>query len=160
MHLSLYTKICKFNARDINPIALKKRATLEADQIWNSTADNKRGRSYKELLADTLMGHAAEMFLILCGYLDNPQKYMDLFEPKALGEDTLDVKVIKDKGKRYVEVSIKNTLKRCAKKKIEYNFANKIYIYLFDEETLDYTLEGIYVWDGKKFSVQSSEAVV
>jgi len=160
VHSSLYTKICRFNAKDIDPIALKKRATLEADQIWNSSTDNKHGRSYTELLADTLMGHAAEMFLILCGYIDNPQKYMDIFEPQALGKDTVDVKVIKNKGEKYVEVSVNNTLKRCRGKKLEYAFANKIYIYLFDEETLDYTLEGIYVWDGKKFCVQSYEAVV
>lgn len=143
----MFTKISKFNAKDINPSALKDRAKGEADQIWNSPRGVIRGRTYEQLLADCMLGQAAEIHLLNCGYLDNPKKYMDVKEPDGT---TVDVKVITNKSPRYVEVSIENTLKRAADKKLEYEFADKIYMYTCDEKTAEYNLVGIYEWNASQ----------
>ena len=157
----MFTKISKFNAKDINPVSLRNRAENEAKQIWNSSyGKNIRGRTYKQLLADCMLGQAAEIHLLNCGYKDNPKKYMDVKEPD---DTTVEVKVITNKSPRYVEVSVNNTLERCAKKKIEYEFAKKIYMYTCDEKIPDYNLVGIYEWnDSKKqfIDVQKSNDVL
>ena len=157
----MFTKISKFNAKDINPVSLRNRAENEAKQIWNSSyGKNIRGRTYKQLLADCMLGQAAEIHLLNCGYKDNPKKYMDVKEPD---DTTVEVKVITNKSSRYVEVSVNNTLDRCAKKKLEYEFAKKIYMYTCDEKIPDYNLIGVYEWnDSKKqfIGVQKSNDVL
>jgi hypothetical protein len=161
----MFTKISKFNAKDIDPVSLRNRAKNEANAIWNNPK-SRRGRTYKKLLADCMLGQAAEINLLNCGYKDNTTKYMDVKEPD---ETTVEVKVITNKNLRYVEASVNNTLDRCAKQKLEslssqvYEFAKKIYMYTCDEKTPDYNLIGIYEWnDSKKqfIGVQKSNDVL
>lgn len=143
-----------FNASSIDPVALKKRAAEECDAIWKSSYDNKQGRTRDDLMIDCLKGHAAELHLLLCGYKDNPKKYMDVFD---LEGDTVDVKVIMNVNSAYASTSIKNTLERARKKKLSsltsstYEFANKVYIYLIETDIAEYNLQGIYCWNGEKF---------
>ena len=47
----MFTKISKFNAKDIDPVSLRNRAKNEANAIWNNPK-SRRGRTYKKLLAD------------------------------------------------------------------------------------------------------------
>jgi len=144
VHSSLSIEICKFNARDIDPVALKERAKEEADQIFKR---NKSKRSYQEILAHCMLGHAAEINLLKCGYIDNPEKYMDVKEPDGT---TVDVKVITKRGPEYVNKALKNTIERCILSKLQYNFADKVYIYTFDQRTEDYEMIGIYEWNSSK----------
>lgn len=143
-----------FNASSIDPIKLKERASIECNAIWQSSFDNKQGRSKSNLMIDCLKGHAAELHLLSCGYKDNPKKYMDVFD---LEGDTIDVKAMMNLNYAYTTASIKNTLERARKKKLSsltsstYEFANKIYIYLIETDIAEYNLQGIYCWDGKQF---------
>jgi len=150
----LNTSIKTFNIFSIDPVKLKERASIECDAIWESESDNKQGRTKDELMIDCLKGHAAELHLLSCGYKDNPKKYMDIFDRE---DDTVDVKAIMNLSHKYVDISIKRTLERARKKKLSslksstYEFANKIYIYLIENDTGEYNLHGIYCWNGKNF---------
>ena len=79
---------------------------------------------------------------------------MDIFDRE---DDTVDVKAIMNLSHKYVDISIKRTLERARKKKLSslksstYEFANKIYIYLIENDTGEYNLHGIYCWNGKNF---------
>ena len=143
-----------FNISSIDPIKLKERASIECDAIWESSFDNKQGRTKDDLMIDCLKGHAAELHLLSCGYKDNPKKYMDIFDRE---DDTIDVKAIMNLNHKYADTSIKNTLERARKKKLSsltsstYEFANKIDIYRIENNTGEYNLQGIYCWNGKQF---------
>ena len=149
-----------FNVKDIDPILLKERAKKECDQIWNNP-NSRRGRSYNKLLADCMQGHAAEIHLIKNGYKNNPKKYMDVFD---LNDITVDVKAFMNKSPAYSAVAIRNTLAREKDKKLQsinstngFEYAEHIYIYLIDPIDGTYALEGIYLWDGKKFKKNVSD---
>lgn len=148
------TSIKTFNIRDIDPFALKNRAKSECDQIWNST-NAKQGRSYNQVLANCMQGHAAELWLLKHNYKDNSKKYMDVIDSDNI---TIDVKAFMDLNENYTKVAIKNTMERSRKKKISsitstngYEFADQIYLYLIDPKDGTYTLKDIYKWDGTNF---------
>ena len=78
MPLNLYTET--FNQTDIDPKRLYMRAKAEAEKItWNPN-----NRTPERILWDCMMGQCAELYLIdKCGYTDNPNGFMDVFDPEG-----------------------------------------------------------------------------
>ena len=136
-----------FNISDIDKDQLRERAFAEAYKIHMGASK----KPLKQARIDCLKGHAAEINLLNCGYIDNLEKYMDVNKPDGT---TVDCKVIVNKGSAYVETALRNNRDRATKAKSQYKYSEELYQYTLDNETGDYHLAEISVWDGTSFKVK------
>ena len=136
-----------FNRRDIDEDQLTNRAFAEAYKIHMG----KSKKPLKQARIDCLKGHAAEINLLNCGYIDNLEKYMDVNKPDGT---PVDCKVIVYKGSAHFETALRNNRNRATKAKGEYKYSDELYQYALDNKTGDYCLEEIAVWDGVTFKIQ------
>ena len=136
-----------FNAAtDVDPEVLRDRALAESKLIFAKPGP-RRKRSFNEILVTSMYGLAAEVYLLQQGYVDDNRQYKDLYEPVALGGKSIEVKVT---GESYY---VPNLIKRCeaeAKEKWR-KYSNRLYIFIGDKKTYDYSLYGIYDFDGVHF---------
>lgn len=136
-----------FNATtDVDPELLRDRALAEAKLIF-ANESTRRKRSLEEILATSMYGLAAEVYLLQQGYIDDDRQYKDLYEPVALGGKSIEVKVTE--GSYYVPYVIKRCEAAAKEKWREY--PNRLYIFIGDKKTYDYSLYGIYDFDGVHF---------
>lgn len=134
----------KFNINtDVNISALEMRVEREALEIY-SKESTRRGRPLEEIKITSMYGLAAEVFLLQQGYVDDTRPYKDLFEPSG---DSIEVKVTE--GEYFVPYVLKRANAAAAEKWRDY--PNRLYIFVGDRKTGDYSLEGIYNFDGVQF---------
>ena len=91
------------------------------------------------------MGQCAELYLIdKCGYTDNPNGFMDVFDPEGR---EIEVKVTR--GEHNVKFMLGDLLVR----KVEwgYHVADIVYTYLYDPKTGDYTFLNEYNFNGTDY---------
>ena len=154
MHSNTYTKICDietFNVKkDIDPILLKQRAQEEAIQI-HSKESTRRGRTLPQIKEACMFGHASELWLMKNGFADDTRKYKDLLK------DNIPVEVKTVGYPKAVEYEIARCNDR--KKEAWRDFPDTVYMYIGNRKTLDYYLEGIYQWNGKKFKISEKNCV-
>lgn len=131
-------------AVDIDLEFLKQRAKEEAALIF-SKASTRQGRTFNEVLAATMYGHAAEVYLIQHqNFKDDPTPFKDLID---LNGNNVEVKVTQ--CKEYVLF----VLKRCegyAREKWK-KYPSIVYIFINNKTNTVYNLEGIYHWNGVHF---------
>ena len=123
---SSYTET--FNQADIDPTLLKERATSEWEKI--TLVGN---RTPQQVLMDCYMGQCAELYLMSKGYIDNPNGYYDVFKPDGITE--IECKVTRNPNK------ITKMLDKLDERRYGWRqgIADKIYIWLFNETSGDYT---------------------
>lgn len=137
----------KFNiTNDVNISALEMRAEREALEIY-SKESTRQERSLEEIKVTSMYGLAAEVFLLQQGYVDDTRPYKDLFEPLRFGGNSIEVKVTE--GEYFVPYVLKRANDAAAEKWRDY--PNRLYIFIGDRKTGDYSLEGIYDFDGVQF---------
>ena len=137
----------KFNINtDVNISALEMRVEREALEIY-SKESTRRGRPLEEIKITSMYGLAAEVFLLQQGYVDDTRPYKDLFEPLRFGGNSIEVKVTE--GEYFVPYVLKRANAAAAEKWRDY--PNRLYIFIGDRKTGDYSLEGIYDFDGVQF---------
>jgi hypothetical protein len=141
-----------FNAMDLNQSALKERAEAEAQLIYNKPS-TRRDRSLEEIVETVLYGHVAEQYLIEQGWSDDPRPYKDVVNPNG---EPVEIKVTK--GDYYVPYVLERANKAASESWRKY--PQWLYIFIGDRKSLDYRLEGIYLWNGAKFCLHSRESVV
>jgi len=138
----------KFNAIiDIDREKLKLRALDEARLIYAKDSTRKN-RSLEEILQTCMYGHAAEIYLMECGFTDDPRPYKDLLE-----KDGTPIEVKVTEGKYYVPFVLARA-ERAAREEWR-DYPNKLYVFIADRNTLDYELYGIYTWNGENFCLHS-----
>jgi len=123
---SSYTET--FNQTDIDPILLKERATAEWEKITLVGS-----RTPHQVLMHCYMGQCAELYLLSKGYIDNPNGYYDVFKPDGITE--IECKVTSHPR------NIEKMLDMLDKRRYGWRqgIADKVYIWLFDESSGDYT---------------------
>ena len=130
-----------FNQKDIDPKRLYDRAFKESEKItWNPN-----NRTKQRILEDCMMGQCAELYLLdKCGYTDNPNGFMDVFD---LEGREIEVKVTR--GAHNVKFMLGDLLVR----KVEwgYHVANIVIVYLYDPKTGDYTFLNEYNFNGTDY---------
>jgi hypothetical protein len=141
-----------FNAMDLNQSALKERAEAEAQLIYNKPS-TRRDRSLEEIVETVLYGHVAEQYLIEQGWSDDPRPYKDVVNPNG---EPVEIKVTE--GDYYVPYVLERANKAASESWRKY--PQWLYIFIGDRKSLDYHLEGIYLWNGANFCLHSREAVV
>lgn len=141
--LNLYTET--FNQTDIDPKRLYARAKAESEKItWNPN-----NRTREQILLDCMMGQCAELYLIdKCGYTDNPNGFMDVFD---LEGREIEVKVTR--GEHNIKFMLGDLLVR----KIEwgYHVADIVYFYLYDPKSGVYTFCREYNFNGTDYVLSS-----
>ena len=139
VQLNSYTET--FNQTDIDPKRLYDRAFKESEKItWNPN-----NRTPERILEDCMMGQCAELYLLdKCGYTDNPNGFMDVFD---LEGREIEVKVTR--GEHNVKFMLGDLLVR----KVEwgYHVANIVIVYLYDSKTGDYTFLNEYNFNGTDY---------
>ena len=95
----------RFNRSQLDQEFLYKRALAEAEKIF-AKETTRRGRSIDEIVATCIYGHAAEVYLMSLGYIDDTRPYKDLFEPD---DTSIEVKVTEHIG------NVPYVLDRCKK---------------------------------------------
>jgi hypothetical protein len=139
------TCIETFNAsKDIDPALLKQRAKEEAIQI-HSKESTRKGRTLPQIIEACMFGHASELWLLKNGFTDDTRKYKDLFKDNV----SVEVKTVG------YPLAAEYEIARCNDRKKETwrNFPDIVYMYVGDRKTLDYYLEGIYQWNGRRFKL-------
>jgi hypothetical protein len=135
----------RFNAAcDIDLVYLKERASKEAKLIF-SKESTRQGRSFIDILATTMYGHAAEVYLIQHQkFKDDPRPFKDVID---LNGKNVEVKVTE--CKEYVPY----VLARCEKYASEKwrNYPAIVYIFINNKRDMMYNLEGVYHWNGINF---------
>lgn len=121
----------------------KKRAMDEAKQI-HSKPSTAQGRSLNEIYETCLYGHAAEQYLIETGFDDDERKFKDLIDPQG---DPVEIKVTEHEG------NIPFVLARCQSAKMDAwrEYPDIVYVFINDRHSPEYTHEGTYLWNGKRF---------
>ena len=143
----------KFNAIvDVDRIALTERSFAEAKLIYGKES-TRRGRFLEDIVETCMYGHAAELYLISQGFTDDPAPYRDVFDPEG---NPVEVKVTE--GEYYVPYVLERA--NAAAREAWRKYPKLLYVFIGDKNTLDYHLHGIYLWNGEKFCLQSSESVV
>lgn len=134
----------KFNVKDLDPVALKTRATEEAKKIFAKDSTRK-GRSLAEIITTCIYGHAAEIYMMTQGFTDNTEPYQDVIHPSGAW---VEVKVTE--GEYYIP----SVVKRCVDKKNQSytKHPDIVYIWINDKRSFEYILDGIYKWNGKTFT--------
>ena len=134
----------KFNAIDLDKHFLKRRAFMEAFEIWSKPA-RRYDRSIEQIRETVLYGQAAEVYLIYHhGFIDDPRPYKDLFNRNGV---SVEVKVTE--GAYYVPFVIKRCEAAALQKFRKYS--EILYIFIGDKSSLEYNLYGIYNWNGTNF---------
>lgn len=147
-HLEIMEKSFKFNANELNQNYLLSRSHEEANEIF-AKPSTRRGRSYEEILKTVLYGHVAEVFLIeKMGFTDDTRKYKDVINTAG---KYVEVKVTE--GDYYVPYVLERAV--AAKKESWRKYPDLLYIFIGDKKTGDYSLHGIYEWNGKNFILQN-----
>jgi len=151
VHSSTYTKTYEIFNMDmsfsIDDIQFKdewrERAMNEAKQI-HSKESTARNRSLNEIYEACLYGHAPEQYLIESGWEDDTRKYKDVIDPIG---DLNEIKVTEHIG------NVPYVLARCQAAKLETwrEYPDIVYIFINDRKSKEYTHEGIYLWNGKKY---------
>jgi hypothetical protein len=121
----------------------RERAMNEAKQI-HSKESTARNRSLNEIYEACLYGHAPEQYLIESGWEDDTRKYKDVIDPIG---DLNEIKVTEHIG------NVPYVLARCQAAKLETwrEYPDIVYIFINDRKSKEYTHEGIYLWNGKKY---------
>ena len=135
----------KFNLKDLDPTALRARAYYEAVLIDSNPAQAK-GRSFNEILTTCMYGQAAELYMLTQGFTDDLRDYKDVVRPDGVPTE---VKVTE------CEAYVPYVLKRCNAAAFEKwrKYSKILYIWINDKKSFEYTLYGIYEWNGKEFVV-------
>ena len=124
-----------------------ERAMNEAKQIHRKPS-TARGRTLNEIYEVTLYGHAAEQYLIETGWMDDERPYKDLIDPQG---DLIEVKCTEHLG------NVPYVLARCQAAKLETwrKYPDIVYVFINNKKSKEYIHEGIYQWNGKKFTKKS-----
>ena len=142
-----------FNVVELNKCDLYNRAKNEATLIYNKPS-TRAGRTLQDITATVMYGQAAEQYLIEeRGFSDDPRAYKDVIDPN---NQPVEVKVTE--GDYYVPYVLKRANEAAHQKWREY--PEWLYIFIGDKQTLDYSLYGIYQWNGTNFSLHSKDFVV
>ena len=125
----------------------RERAMNEAKAI-HSKPSTARGRMLDEIYEVCLYGHAPEQYLLETGWDDDERKYKDLIDPMG---DSVEIKVTEHLG------NVPYVLARCQSAKLETwrDYPNIVYIFINNKKSKEYIHEGIYQWNGKKFTKKS-----
>ena len=143
----------KFNAADLDPNVYLQRANKEAEEIY-SKPSTRKNRTKAQILETVLYGHAAEVYLMQYhAFKDDERKYKDVFDKDG---NSIEVKVTE--GDYFVSYVLDRAIE--AKQKKWMKFSDILYIFLGDKTTADYSLHGIYKWNGEKFVLQSPQNMV
>lgn len=130
-----------FNVKtDIDPKALRERALEEALQIHRNPSTRKN-RSIQEITSTCMYGHAAELFLISQGFIDDHRPFKDLFD---MNGTSIEVKVTQ------CENYVPYVLKRCADKIINspwMNHPKEVYVFINNKKDFEYIFNGSYTWN-------------
>ena len=132
----------KFKRSDLDQEFLYTRAYAEAEKIF-AKETTRRGRSVDEIVTTCMYGHAAEVYLMSLGYIDDTRPYKDLFEPD---NTSIEVKVTEHIG------NVSYVLDRCKKCILEEKWRKhptRVYVWINDKKSDEYTLHGIYDWNGR-----------
>lgn len=133
----------KFNRLNLDQEFLYKRAFVEAEKIFEKPSTRK-GRELDEIVQTCLYGHAAEVYLMSLGYVDDTRPYKDLFEPD---NTSVEIKVTEHIG------NVPYVLNRCRDKILDKNNWSghplRVYVWINDKKSDEYTLNGIYDWNGR-----------
>lgn len=135
----------KFNVKDLDAKELLARTMKEALLIDQNPSQAK-GRSSSEIIQTCLYGQAAEFYMLTQGFTDDLRPYKDVIRPDGYPAE---VKVTE------CEAYVPYVLKRCNAAKMETwrQYASYLYIWINDKKSFEYTLYGIYEWNGKEFVV-------
>ena len=134
----------KFNRNDLNQELLHTRTEEEAKQIF-AKPSTRKDRTYKEIYDTCLYGQAAECYLMeFCNFTDDPRPYHDTIDPSGIPTEQ---KVTSK------ESYIKDVLSRCNEAALNSyrQYAEKLYIFIGNKNTLDYHLYGTYSYNGTNF---------
>ena len=144
----------EFNLKDLDQDFLKSRALKEAKRIFQKKSTRKN-RTLAQIHATTMYGHAAEIYLLNNGFIDDDREFKDVISPEG---EPVEVKVTK--GEYYIPY----VLRRCneAASDVRRNYAKILYVFIGNKKTLDYKLSKIYKWNNnsKQFYLHSDENVV
>jgi hypothetical protein len=136
-----------FNAKTLNSNALLSRARGEAEQIY-AKPSTRGGRTLNKIVETCLYGQAAEQYLLeIHAFKDDNRPYKDLFDHD---DNSVEIKVTE--GDYYVPY----VLKRANESRSQpwRNFSDILYVFIGDKVSTEYSLYGIYEWNGKQFGLQ------
>lgn len=142
----------KFTENDIiNIDSLNKRAMTEAKAIY-SKESTRKGRSLDEVYSSTRYSHIAEQYLIDCqGFTDDTRPFKDVIDSNGV---SVEVKVTSSSN--FVPFII-DRANECMLSWRAKTYSKVLYIFVAGKSELaEYTLHGIYKWNGKTF-VESFE---
>lgn len=140
----------EFNAKDLDPQLLLSRARAEATEIF-SRDSTRRGRSLENIIETSMYGLSAEVYLLEeHNFTDDTRKFKDLFDIEG---NSVEIKVTE--GDYYVPYVLDRANK--AKKETWRGYPDILYVFIGDRESYNYTLHGIYSWNGHKFSLQRQQ---
>lgn len=128
---------------------ISERALNEARQIKTNKSEQYRlggPRPLKEIHKTAIRGHNAEYFLMKeFSFVDNPERYKDLFEPD--GVTPAEIKVT-----GYDESYI---LEDCRKNRLnpKRDFPDTVYIFRDSKYNDTYKFIGKFLWNGSKYEV-------
>ena len=134
-----------FNTDEIiNPDEWRQRAKNEAEKIFNKES-TRRGRTFEQIYEVCEYSHAAEQYLIETGWTDDEREYKDLFDPYF---DPVEIKVTGHIG------NVPFVLDRCKKDKLEEwrGYPDIVYIFINNKVDKEYHHEGVYKWNGNRFT--------
>lgn len=134
----------KFKRSNLDQKFLYDRALNEAQKIFEKPSTRK-GRELSQIIETCMYGHAAEVYLMSLGYIDDTRPYKDLFEPD---DTSIEVKVTEHVG------NVPYVLDRCKRCIVEEKWKKhptRVYVWINDKRSDEYTLNGIYDWDGSSW---------
>lgn len=141
-----------FNAKDLDQSALRARAEVEAQLIYDKPS-TRRNRSLQEVIETVLYGHVAEQYLIEQGWEDDLRPYKDVIHP-----DGTPVEIKVTEGEYYVQYVLQRANE--AARQSWRKYPEQLYIFIGDRSTLDYKLYETYSWNGTQFCVHNRSDVV
>lgn len=134
-----------FNVKNLDQKALHTRAYYEAVLIA-ANPNQAKGRSLEEIVATCMYGQAAELYMLTQGFTDDLRAYKDVVRPDGVPAE---VKVTE------CEAYVPYVLKRCNSAAMEKwrQYSKILYIWINNKKSFEYTLYGIYEWNGEEFVV-------
>ena len=139
--------IMKFTENDLTVSTeyLNARAMKEAKAIY-SKPSTRQGRSLEQIYFVTRFSHVAEHYLIDCqGFTDDTRPFKDVFDTKGVAVEV--------KATSY-ESAVPNIIAKANAYMQEAwrDYPKVLYIFIASKTKLaEYTLYGIYKWNGKTF---------
>lgn len=155
-----------FNVKkDIDPEVLRNRSEIEGKKIF-SKESTRRNRTLEECTAANMIGQAAEIHMLNHGgFIDDTRDYKDVIR-ESDGEQ-IEVKASTNRlypnGKTGVDYQLEGYLQKMHDPRLSHvDFAKVIYSWIIDENTSDYTFNGIYKYDEKNrdFYLLSKEFMI